>query len=175
MGKTKIVTVDENDNVVGAAFRKDAIKNGQAHRISRIFVFNPKGEVYLQKRAKSMEWGGLWDQSVGGHVDEGETYEQAARREAEEELGLTDLKLEKVATYYHEVVNPSGQLLKRYNCLFTSVTDKEPKIDPSEVEEGRWVSMKELLDWVKRSHDDFTGKPGGFLEALAIYEKRAHA
>ena len=56
-----------------------------------LHVFNSNGDIYLQKRP---EWKdiqpGKWDTAVGGHVDYGETPEEALQREVREELGITE-------------------------------------------------------------------------------------
>lgn len=167
----KVVVVNDRDEVVGAKLKKNAIKQGLIHRIARIFVFNQKGELYLQQRGGNVHFPNLWDQSVGGHVDEGETYELAAHRESQEELHLTELPLKEIATYFSEVKNPDGVLLRRFNRLFSATTSQKPRWDPSEVQDGRWVSMDDLNQWIKHSPGDFTGT-GGFLEALKIYQEK---
>ncbi|OHB67839.1 MAG: hypothetical protein A2Y76_14100 [Planctomycetes bacterium RBG_13_60_9] len=63
-----------------------------------VALVNSTGEIYIQHRAGSKR---LWPDrktiSASGHVDPGETFEQAAVREVEEELGVTldvrDLRL----------------------------------------------------------------------------------
>ncbi len=84
--------VDEEGTVVGVATR-GACHNGSRllHPVVHLHVFNAEGELYLQKRP---EWKdiqpGKWDTAVGGHMDYGETPEDALIREVREELGITD-------------------------------------------------------------------------------------
>ncbi len=81
--------VDEDDHVVGQATRKEVHKQKLLHRVSNVFVFNSKGEMLVQKRSLSKdEYPGRFTSSVSGHLDAGETYEQAALREMYEEVGL---------------------------------------------------------------------------------------
>ena len=54
-----------------------------------MFVFNPAGQVYIQRRSRSKDrHPGKLDSSAAGHVDPGETYEETAIRELQEELGI---------------------------------------------------------------------------------------
>ncbi len=82
--------VDENDRVIGRALRSACHGNpALVHRVAHVLVFNSRGHLLLQKRSSSKDvQPGRWDTSVGGHLDPGETYVEAARREMAEELGI---------------------------------------------------------------------------------------
>ena len=165
----KILIVDEDNNEIGSADMEYAHQNGIAHRIVRVFLFNSNGQLLLQKRSKEMSFPGLWDQSVGGHVDEGETNLLAAKREAAEEIGIYDLELKVLGTYYSETdVSSSGVNLRRFNILYAATADSPIKSDPYEVEEVKWVFINELKAQMLISPHDFTK---GLCEALEQYEK----
>ena len=77
--KERFPIVDEEGRVVGAATRGECHNGSKLlHPVVHLHGFNSRGEVYLQKRP---EWKdiqpGKWDTSVGGHIDYGETPEQA--------------------------------------------------------------------------------------------------
>jgi isopentenyldiphosphate isomerase len=81
--------VDEKDNVIGVASKEDIYNKKLRHRIVHVLIFNDKREMALQLRAKGLKFcAGCWSTSVGGHVQSGETYEEGALREYEEELGI---------------------------------------------------------------------------------------
>ena len=84
--------IDEDGNVIGKATRRECHSGSMLlHPVVHLHVFNSKGELYLQKRSLSKDiQPGKWDTAVGGHVDYGEEIETALRREAREELGITD-------------------------------------------------------------------------------------
>jgi isopentenyldiphosphate isomerase len=90
MAEEFIEIVDLEGNVLGIAPRSEAHGNpALMHRVVHVLVFNQKGELLLQKRSMTKDVApGRWDTSVGGHVDPGETLEEAARRELREELGV---------------------------------------------------------------------------------------
>lgn len=81
--------VDASDRVVGSAEKEEAHRLGLRHRFVQVLVVGPDGRILIQQRSAAKRRGPLLlDASVGGHVDAGEGYAAAARREAKEELGL---------------------------------------------------------------------------------------
>ena len=100
----KFPIVDEEGRVVGAATRGECHNGSKLlHPVVHLHVFNSQGDIYLQKRP---DWKdiqpGRWDTAVGGHIDYGETPEEALRREVREELGITDFRPEFVDKYVFE-------------------------------------------------------------------------
>ncbi|MCX6894637.1 MAG: NUDIX domain-containing protein, partial [Verrucomicrobia bacterium] len=81
--------VNERDEVVGQAPRREVHARGLWHRAIHVLVFNARGEVFLQKRSLLKDTAkGLWDSSSSGHLDTGEDYDACAVRELREEIGL---------------------------------------------------------------------------------------
>ena len=133
--------VDEEGKVIGAATRGECHNGSRLlHPVVHLHVFNSRGEVYLQKRP---EWKdiqpGKWDTAVGGHIDEGETPEQALTREVGEELGITDFKPERVGQYVFE-----SQREREY--VYVNCTTYDGPIRPSaeELDGGRFWSLDEI-------------------------------
>jgi len=87
--------VDERDQVIGQAPRCECHGNpALVHRVAHVLVFNSDGNLLLQLRAPHKDvQPGKWDTSVGGHLDPGEGYRQAAVREMGEELGVHGVPL----------------------------------------------------------------------------------
>ncbi len=77
---------DAAGRVVGALGREAAKRSSLALGAINLLLVNARGEVLLQRRPADKENGGCWDKTVGGHVDAGEDFDQAALREAGEEL-----------------------------------------------------------------------------------------
>src|SRR3989344_2570418 len=89
----KTIIVDEHDNPIGLKDRED-ITSEDIYRVSLLWITNSKGEILLARRAYTKSHDpGKWGPAVAGTVEEGETYESNIIKEAEEELGLTNLKL----------------------------------------------------------------------------------
>ncbi len=81
--------VNERDESVGRAARREVHARGWLHRAVHVLVDDGAGRVFLQKRSMKKDTSpGRWDSSSSGHVDAGEDYDTAAGRELGEELGL---------------------------------------------------------------------------------------
>lgn len=72
--------------VVGSMERGEAKAKGYAAGAVQLLLVGDDGRILLQRRRDDKENGGLWDKSVGGHVQAGETFDRALQREANEEL-----------------------------------------------------------------------------------------
>jgi 8-oxo-dGTP pyrophosphatase MutT (NUDIX family) len=82
----RVGVFDGEGRAVGALPRAEAKRSGLALGAVNVLLANARGEVLLQRRPEDKENGGRWDKTVGGHVDAGESFDQAAVREAGEEL-----------------------------------------------------------------------------------------
>lgn len=143
----KITIVNERNEVVGAEQLPAAIEQGLIRRIVRIIIFkNNQKEIYLQQRSPSLLlFPSYWDNSAVGHVDRGETNEEAAAREVKEELGIT-VALQPLMTYYREEHEPlKGRLLKGFETLF--IGTYQGKITPNvkEVTVGQWFTLDQTF------------------------------
>ncbi|GGJ02065.1 NUDIX hydrolase [Streptomyces brasiliensis] len=84
--------VDENDRVVGRSPRGEAYARGLRHRAVFVQARDAAGRVFVHRRtATKLVFPSLYDMFVGGVVGSGESYDDAALREAEEELGVSGL------------------------------------------------------------------------------------
>jgi len=152
---TDIIYVDKDDNEIGTGSIENAHSTGIIHRVVRIFLFNSKGELLLQKRASHVKSNpDKWQESAAGHVDEGETYMQAAERETQEEIGVIGLSLKEIKKTYTEEVE--GKKRRRFNMLYTATYDGEVIPNPEEVSTVRWISLGELHTEIARHAEQFT-------------------
>ncbi|QPP09625.1 NUDIX domain-containing protein [Streptomyces bathyalis] len=84
--------VDEEDRVVGQAPRGEAMARRLRHRSTSVQVRDPLGRIFVHRRTpRKLVFPSMYDVVVGGVVGAGESYDDCALREAEEELGVRGL------------------------------------------------------------------------------------
>ncbi|AZM52360.1 NUDIX hydrolase [Streptomyces sp. WAC 01529] len=87
-----LTIVDEHDEVIGEAPRGEAYARGLRHRCVFIQARDAEGRVFVHRRtATKLVFPSLYDMFVGGVVGAGEACDDAALREACEELGVDEL------------------------------------------------------------------------------------
>ncbi|WOG29945.1 NUDIX hydrolase YfcD [Endozoicomonas sp. 8E] len=97
----KVIIVDESNRVLGALPRSQMREEKLCHRATYVFVFNSKGQLYVQERTLSKDiYPGYFEPATGGVVAEGESYDVAAVRELAEELGIENTPLESLFYFY---------------------------------------------------------------------------
>ena len=137
--------VDEVDRVIGQAPRSVVHAQKLLHRAVHIFVFNSRGELLLQMRsALKDEYPKCYTSSASGHLSAGETYEQAAPRELQEELGLS-APLEWLARF-----TAGPQTSQEHTVLYRTTTDTPPRIDPQEIDAVMFHSLDEIAAMIER-------------------------
>ncbi|WP_038291574.1 NUDIX hydrolase YfcD [Zooshikella ganghwensis] len=95
----RVTIVNEQNECIGESTRSEMRKQGLCHRAVYVFVFNPLGQLFVQKRTPTKDvYPGFYDLAAGGVVQAGEDYEQAAYRELAEEMGITGVPLQ---SYFH--------------------------------------------------------------------------
>ena len=133
--------VNEKDEVLGIAPRTEIHGNPSLmHRVVHVLVFNKKRDLLLQKRSCRKDVApGKWDTSVGGHVEIGEGLFTAAKREMDEELGITCHELEYLYSYTHS--NPyETEFVTTYRCTY----DGRIGFNKDEIDEVRYWGIDDI-------------------------------
>ena len=98
----------------------------------------------LQLRSKDKSFcPGYWSTAVGGHVQSGETYEEAVLREFKEELGTKT----EIIFAYKDLYNDSMGLQK-FLVTFKSVSNGPFKVNPKEVEKVEFFSLDKIQEMI---------------------------
>lgn len=148
--------VDEHDRVVAQAPRHEVHAKKWLHRAVHVLVHDAAGRLFLQRRSLSKDtFPGCWDSSCSGHVDAGENYTIAARRELGEELGWHDASL----PLRHVVkLGASPETGYEFIEIFVMGPISGPfELHPEEITEGRWVASGELDGLMEKAPEQFAG------------------
>ena len=144
--------VDETDRVLRAEPRRIVHVNNLLHRAVHMLLFNTPGEFLLQKRSIWKDRNpGLWDSSAAGHVDSGESYLEAARRELSEELGIEPPPLVPIGRLL-----PCEQTGWEFIEVYRGVHEGPFSPSPLEVESVAFFRMDAVFRWAAHSPEDFS-------------------
>lgn len=152
-----IDVLDENGVPTGeVATRQEVYKLGLWHRVVLIAVVSKEKKVLLQQRQDNKKiYPGMWDISVGGHVDSGETSILASIREIGEEIGIpitptiSIKSFQYMLSYRFSNIFENGMIDNQFDDFFIVELDSfsdEIKIEfqKDEVKAVKWVSLQEL-------------------------------
>ncbi|WP_299222859.1 NUDIX domain-containing protein [uncultured Aquimarina sp.] len=132
--------------------KSEAHQLGLYHASVHIWFYTLNGKILLQKRAKDKDtFPNLWDISVAGHIGAGETSENSALREIEEEIGLSigEKDLDFIGMYLAEK-QPSPDIFdNEFHYIFLSeleVSIEELTLQKEEVSEIKLMSVQLLTN-----------------------------
>jgi isopentenyl-diphosphate delta-isomerase len=144
---------------LGQASRSRVHREGLWHKSAQIFLYDPDGRLYLQRRAADKDiCADLWDQSVAEHLQPGETYIEAARRGLNEELGVTGVALAPLGTPFAGRLDQPELGVRDYELqqAFEGIWGGPVEPDPMEVAEIRAVDLAALGEWMRSDPRAFT-------------------
>ena len=142
-GAELVDVLDAAGNVVGRTTRRDMRARRLPHRCVYVLVFNAAGELFVHLRTATKDvYPSHWDPAAGGVLAAGESFDDGARRELAEELGvqaplepLFPFRFENRDTIVHARVYAA-----RHDGPFT--------LQPEEIVEGRffdWTAFDALV------------------------------
>lgn len=152
----KIIIVDKNNKIIGSKER-DQIQTEDIYRVSGLWITNSSGNILLaQRKFTKKNDPGKWGPAVAGTVEEGESYEENVIKEADEELGLKNIKPQKGP------IRRNHGIHNYFSQRFYLTVDKkidEFKVAKDEVEQIQWFTRQELQKLIKE-------KPEMFIKSL---------
>lgn len=142
--------VNDKNKVVDQRSRGEVHRDRLLHRAVHIFVFNKRGELFLQKRSRWKDiCPGRWDSSAAGHVNSGDDFDSTAPRELEEELGVS-APLECIGEI--DACKDTGwEFVKVYRAEHNGPF----RLPPAEIECGGFFTPEQLDAWIAARPKDF--------------------
>ena len=137
--------VDERDNVIGKKRRSEVQAEHLSNfRVVNAFVVNSKRELWIPRRsAHKRIFSSCLDASVGGHVESGESYEEALKRETKEELNI-DVDHARVRCLGH--LTPQKDGVSAHMNVYEMYMDKAPDYNKDDFVEYFWLTPKAFFE-----------------------------
>lgn len=151
-----VILVDKNDRPVGKMEKMEAHEKGILHRAFSVFIFNDKNELMLQQRALSKYHSpGLWTNTCCSHPREGEKTIDAAHRRMMEEMGF-DCDFEEAFDFIYKSEVGQGLTEHELDHVFIGHNNEQPKINPDEVNDWKYMSMDSVRAEMKSNPEKYT-------------------
>lgn len=153
----KVVLVDEKNEVVGLMPKMEAHEKGLLHRAISILLYNAKGEMLIQQRAKSKyHWPLIWSNAVCSHPRENENFQEAAERRLKEELNI-NCSLEEVYRFIYKATDEQTGLIEHeYDVVYKGIYNEEIPFNPEEIESIRWITLDKLSQEIEEQPNVFS-------------------
>ena len=140
----QVILVDVNDSPKGQLGKMEAHEKGLLHRAFSVFIFNSKGELLLQQRAKDKyHSAGLWTNTCCSHPRLGEENIAAANRRLKEEMGMSTV-LKYAFNFLYKAELEDGLTEHELDHVFFGYSDDLPVINREEVEQFRYINLDAL-------------------------------
>ena len=147
-----VVLLDNDLNPVGSADKVGVHTTDTAlHLAFSCHLFNEAGEVLITRRALSKRtWPGVWTNSFCGHPAPDEPMEDAVRRRAAFELGVSlDTLQLTLPDFRYRAVDASGIVENEFCPVYRATITGDVLPNPSEVVQFEWVKPADLREAVR--------------------------
>lgn len=137
--------VDENDIIIGRKKRSEVYaENLSNFRVVNAFLVNSRGKIWIPRRSTQKRIFPLClDMSMGGHVESGESYEDALKRETKEELNI-DTDKTQIRLLGH--LTPQKDDVSAYMNVYEIKIDEAPDYNKNDFMEYFWLTPQTLLE-----------------------------
>lgn len=154
--KEHVILVDRMGREIGTQEKIQAHREGKLHSAFSIFVFNSVGELLLQKRAQTKyHSGGLWTNTCCSHPRPGESYQLAAKRRLNEEMGF-DCELTELFSFIYHTQLDNDLFEHELDYVFVGHYNSRPTPDPNEVDDWKWMNINALKQGIQENPENYT-------------------
>ena len=168
----KVILVDENDNPVGKMEKLLVHQKGLLHRAFSIFIFNAKGEMLLQKRAKNKYHSpGLWSNACCSHPISKNIQKEAQNR-LKKEMGVR-CSLQEIFSFIYTA--EVGDLTENeLDHVFIGIFNGKVSPDKKEAEDYKWFNFEDLKNDISQNPQHYTEWFKLIWEKVFAYAQTKH-
>lgn len=143
--------VDEQDVVQKQLPRSVVHRDRLLHRAVHMFLFRSDGCLLIHQRSPlKEEFPSVWTSSASGHVSAGETYDESAARELQEELGIST-ELQRLGKF-----SACPETSYEFTVLYRGCDDQPVDYDPQEMTAVLWLLPDDLSRWLEARPEEFS-------------------
>lgn len=137
--------VDENDVVIGQIDRNEAYNKGFNNiRVVNVFIKNDEGKLFIPRRQSNKRlYPSALDMSAAGHVSSGETYEEAFRKEVQEELNIN---IDDVSWRTLGKLSPAKDDVHNFMTVYEIISNTTPDYNKQDFSEHYWLTLNEITE-----------------------------
>lgn len=156
MVQEQVILVDEQDNQIGLMEKIEAHEKAVLHRAFSVFVFNDKGELMLQQRAKDKYHSPLlWTNTCCSHQRDGETNIGAGKRRLQEEMGFV-CELKEVFSFIYKAPFNNGLTEHEFDHVMVGRFNNEPKPNKKEAGSYKWMTLESVREDIDKNPEKYT-------------------
>ena len=156
MEEENVILVNQNDEQIGLMPKMEAHEKAVLHRAFSVFVLNDKNEIMLQQRASHKYHSPLlWTNTCCSHQRDGETNIQAGSRRLFEEMGF-ETGLKELFHFIYKAPFDNGLTEHELDHVMIGYYNDEPKINPDEVENWKWMSIEDVAKDIQLQPEIYT-------------------
>jgi isopentenyl-diphosphate delta-isomerase len=150
--------VDKNDQVISKKKRSEVYtENLSNFRVVNAFIVNSQDELWLPRRtAEKMIFPLCLDMSIAGHVESGESYEEALDREAREELNID---LNQFQKHFLGHVSPQAHDVSSFMRVYEIKMDTIPDYNKNDFIDYILITPYELVKRIDKGEKVKTDLP----------------
>jgi len=136
--------IDDAGHTISVVTRGEMRTRRLPHRCVYILVFNSRSELFVHLRTQTKDvFPGHWDVTIGGVLAAGEAFDDGARRELEEELGIA-AHLQPLFPFRYADVSTVVQ-----GAVYRAAHEGPFRLQPEEIVRGEFVALPDLEERTK--------------------------
>lgn len=152
MRQEHVILLDEQDKPSGMLEKYTAhTLDTPLHLAFSCWLFNEHSQLLVTRRSLAKKaWPGVWTNSVCGHPQTGETFEQAVARRCRFELGVDIHSITPVyPEFRYRAVAPNGIVENEVCPVYAAQRASPLQINPDEVMDFQWCNLEDVFSGIR--------------------------